>query len=358
MCTLNSILIKNGRVWDGERFMSADVLTSGKTVRAIADHIDEAADFTYDASGRTVSVGLVDAHVHMRGISCERFGIQAEMSCFPFGVTSAADASAELGDRALIDSFMIKSAVFVCSRFKNNKADLSEAKRMLELYGDKAVGVKVYFDTTVSEVFDASPLYEVCEFARDNNLKVMVHCSNSPIKMAEILNVLSRGDILTHSFHGGDNNASVDGFDCIRSAQERGIVIDAGMAGHVHTDFGIFANAVKCGIRPDVISTDVTVYSAYTRGGRYGMTMCMNIARASGMSEEEIFRAVTSAPSHALGMDGAWGRLRVGRAADIAVFDWTNEGFDLTDYAGNRIQADNGYRCVLTVSDGQVVFKD
>ena len=88
------------------------------------------------------------------------------------------------------------------------------------------------------------------------------------------------------------------------------------------------------------------------------MTMCMSIAKALGMREEDIFRAVTSAPAKALGKEGEWGYLAVGRTADIVVLDDTDEGFDLTDKAGNHIESKNGYRCVLTVSDGQIVYQD
>lgn len=88
------------------------------------------------------------------------------------------------------------------------------------------------------------------------------------------------------------------------------------------------------------------------------MTMCMNIAKTLGMREEDIFRAVTSNPAKALGKEKEWGYLTVGRSADIAVFDYTNEGFDLTDKVGNHICNTQGWRCVLTVSDGQVVYRD
>jgi dihydroorotase len=144
----------------------------------------------------------------------------------------------------------------------------------------------------------------------------------------------------------------------MKEAQKRGIVIDTGFAGHIHTDFGVLYQAIRAGIVPDVISTDLTRFSAFTRGGRYGMTMCMSIARDAEMREEDIFRAITANPAKALGKDNEWGYLRVGRAADIAVLDYTNESFDLTDGAGNHIRGNMGYRCVLTVSDGQVVFKD
>ena len=186
----------------------------------------------------------------------------------------------------------------------------------------------------------------------------MVHCANSPTKMADILQTLGTGDILTHAFHGGAQNAAEDGFESMRAAQARGVIVDVGFAGHVHTDFAILQHALQSGIVPDLISTDITCFSAYKRGGRYGMTMCMNIARTLGMQEEDIFRAVTSNPAKALGKESEWGYLRVGHIADIAVLDYTDEGFDLTDKAGNHIGSQKGYRCVLTVSDGQVVYRN
>lgn len=352
------ILIKNGRVFDGERFISADVLTDGERIARLEAHISEPADFVFDAAGKTVSAGLVDTHVHMRGISGDTFGMQAEMSCFPFGVTAAADAGAEQGDKALLDTFMLKNVVFIAVRIRNNRADMTEAAVKLAAYGNKAIGLKVYFDTTTSNVSDITPLRDVCEFAHRRGLRVMVHCSHSPVKMAQILEVLAAGDILTHSFHGGENSADEDGFACMLQAQKRGVVIDAGFAGHVHTDFDILKKAIAHDIVPDVISTDITRRSAYIRGGRYGMTLCMNIAKTVGMREEDIFKTITSNPAKALGKDDQWGCLKVGRTADIAVFDYTDEGFDLTDRMGNRISSKEGYRCVLTISDGQVVYRN
>ena len=79
--------------------------------------------------------------------------------------------------------------------------------------------------------------------------------------------------------------------------------------------------------------------------------------KKAGMSEEDIFKAVTSTPAKALGKEKEWGYLAVGRRADIAVFDYTDEGFDIVDRQGNRFQSDMGYRCVFTVLDGQIVYK-
>ena len=352
------ILIKNGRVWDGEQFLYADVLTDHEIISEIRPHIAQNADFVYDAAGKTVSAGLVDAHVHMRGVSSTEFGIHGEMSCFPFGVTAAADAGGGHGDKALLDSFMLKNVVFAGVSIKNNQVDFAKAEEELMRYDDKAIGLKIYFDTIVSEVSDITPLRKTCEYACKKGLRVMVHCSNSPAAMADILNTLGKGDILTHAFHGGKNNAAEDHFESMIQAQKRGVVIDAGMAGHIHTDFAVMKEALQSGIVPDTVSTDITKLSAYKRGGRYGMTMCMNIAKTLGMREEELFRAVTSNPAKALGKEAEWGYLQVGRKADLAVLDHTDEGFDLTDKAGNHICSKEGWRCVMTVSDGQVVYRD
>ncbi|MBR6789251.1 MAG: amidohydrolase family protein [Oscillospiraceae bacterium] len=353
------ILITDGRIWDGERFFYGDVLAENGIIVKIAGHIETDLtqhDLHFDAAGMTVCPGLVDMHVHIRGISSNAYGTPIDSSSFPFGVTAAADASGVHGDSALLDSFMVKNCVFVTSDLADNKAYFEKAEEMLKLYGDKAVGIKVYFDKGIAGVTDITPLREVCAWARERSLIVMVHCTGSPTSMAEILETLSPGDILTHVFHGGGNTSAADGFACVRAAKERGVIIDSGFAGYVHTDMAVLQKAAAAGIFPDTISTDITKLSAFTRGGRYGMTMCMNMALRAGMAEEDILRAVTSAPAKALGRETAWGYLQEGRSADIAVLEMTDESFDLTDSGGNRFTSENGWRCMLTVSDGQVVW--
>ncbi len=354
---MGKILIKGGRVWDGEKFFFADVMTENQTVARIEAGIEDEADFVFDAEGKTVSAGLVDIHTHFKGISSNGFGINPDMVTLPFGVTAAADASGIQGDRALLDAFGVKNAVFVCSDIKNNKASFDGALCMMEKYGDKVVGIKAYFDVTSNQVFDISPLRETVEFAEKHGLKVMVHSSNSPVPMSELLGALRCGDILTHAYHGAKNNVSEDGFACIGAARERGVVIDAGLAGFVHTDFKVLGDAIAIGEKPDVISSDITKCSAYKRGGRYGLTMCMSIARHLGMTEAEVLRAVTSSAARAVSKEGEWGTLSVGGTADIAVLEYTDEGFDMTDKAGNHIESKEGYRNILTVSDGEIVYR-
>ncbi len=277
------ILIKNGRVWDGEKFFSADILTCDGKIAEISEAITSDVEFVYDASGKIVSPGLVDAHLHLRGVS-PGFGAFPEVSCMPFGVTAAADAAATYGTLSYLDSLFLKNVVFVACRIEDNHAYFDHTEKMLAEYGERAIGVKLFFDTEGADVRDATALCDVVSFAKKHNLRVMVHSSNSPIPIPRLLSHLRPGDIFTHAYHGGKNNSSEDNFECIFDAKRRGVIIDAGLAGHIHTDFDIFKKGIDRGALPDIISTDLTEWSSYKRGGRYGMTMCMNIARHLGMT--------------------------------------------------------------------------
>lgn len=355
---MSSVLIKNGKVWTGRKFIYADVFAKDNCIRKIKENLTYEADFVYDAIGKIVSPGFVDVHVHMKGVSGSSFGTSAEGSCFPFGVTAVADASGVNGDKEFLDTCDLKNVVFVCSQFINGKANVDNAKFMLEKYQEKVVGIKIYYDTEVAHVSSLKELEAICDFAHSNKLKVMVHCSNSPSAMSEFLPILKKGDILTHSFHGGLHCASDDDFESIKEAKHRGVIIDLGMAGFVHTDFKVLKDAISNGVSPDTISTDLTKYNVFKRGGIYGMTMCMSILKDLGMDEEEIFTAVTLRPATALGKENEWGCLEIGRPADITVVDYADNGYDMTDKAGNHIYNDKGYKCYLTVCNNEIVYRN
>lgn len=353
-----AIQIKNGRIWDGNQFLNGDIRIDNGIIEKIGDIPEDPKAFTYDATGLTVLPGLVDTHVHFTGTEADRYGINPEMSCIPFGVTAAADAGGAHANRELAERYLVKNVTFVTVPMVDNQPNFAPTEKKLALYGDNVIGLKVYFDTNNTPVRDITPLRRVCGYAQSRGLLVMVHCSNSPVPMAEILETLNPGDILTHAFHGGFHTAAEDNFAAMKRAKQRGVVIDAGFAGHIHTDLGIFRAAVEQGILPDTVSTDITCASAYKRGGRFGLTMCMSMASTAGMAEEAIFRAVTSAPAKALGKEADWGYLREGRCADIAVLSYENEPFSLTDKAGNTLEDTKGYRCKLTVANGEVVWRD
>ena len=269
-----SILIRGGLLFDGDALSRKDIFTKDGKIAEIADEIDREADFVCEANSQLVTPGLVDIHAHLRGLAPTAFGFPAELATLPFGVTAACDAGSSLGNRETLEALPIGAVSLVAYSGDGERDDAR-----LAAYGERAIGIKVYFDTDLSPSVNAAYLEGACAYARERGLTVMVHCSNSPIPMSEIVTMLAPGDILTHTYHGGRHTAEEGDFAALRSAMEKGVLVDAGMAGHVHTDFGVLARCLAAGLAPDTIGSDITNFSAYTRGGRYGLTMCMSIAR-------------------------------------------------------------------------------
>ena len=352
-----SLLIRGGKLFDGECFSDSDILVTDGTVEQIAPDIDTPVKTVFDATGMTVLPGLVDGHMHIAGFSMDKWGAPAQAACWPFGITAAAECGTIKGTPESLDALGVHTAVYLAVGTKNNEAILDRAEKMLQLFGDRVVGIKVCYDNVGDETLTSvRPLEQICEFAHSRGLRVHVHTTNTPIPMAELLGTLGRGDIATHVYHGSALNVAKDDFACVFDAKRRGVIIDTGFAGGFHVNFRIFTDAVAAGAQPDTISTDQVKPFMYSLGGRYGLPQCMSMARIMGMAEEDVFRGVTSAPADALGRP--WGRLKVGSSADIAVLSWENEPFHLTDRAGNTLKSDRGYRCKLTLSQGNVVYKD
>ena len=88
------------------------------------------------------------------------------------------------------------------------------------------------------------------------------------------------------------------------------------------------------------------------------MTMCMSIYHGLGMDEEAVLRAVTSSAAKAVKREDAWGCLKVGGAADIAVLSYGKQKIDISDRAGNRVVLDKGYTCHMTVADGKILYRN
>lgn len=351
------ILIKNGILFDGHKFYGKkDVLVSKGKIKNIADFINESAHIVFDAKDKIVLPGMIDIHTHIYGISDDGIGAPADSSCFPFGVTSVGDGCSEFGFQEAIDAIKTKVFAFVPVWVKNGVPDLKTTEKLIEKFKDKVVGVKAYFDVTVSKETTLDILNEICEFARTKNLPVMVHCSNSLSSMFDIVNVLSKGDILTHIYHGGNNNCLKDNYSAFLLAKEKGVILDCGFAGHVHVDFDVFEKAMADGYFPNTISTDLTNLSTYYRGGNYGLTLCMGLCRQYGMPEVEVLKAVTSNAANALGKSEL-GSIKIGSNADLTVIKYENAPFDFTQLTSNGAEGQKQYKCYLTLSDGQIVWR-
>ena len=88
---MRKILLKNGKIFDGEQFLYGSVLTEGEKITAIGEVEAPADALVIHASGCIVCPGLVDIHTHLSEMSGEPFGFPAALATIPFGVTAAVD---------------------------------------------------------------------------------------------------------------------------------------------------------------------------------------------------------------------------------------------------------------------------
>ena len=351
---MKSFILQGGRIFDGENFFEGDIAVKDGVIAEMGV-VQGSYDFTIDVSSCIVSAGLLDVHVHMKGVSTDVYGVSIDPVCLPFGVTCAADGGAEKGDKAFLETLDIYAAVFLFAPFQNGVPDYKKLDELLQAYGDRAVGVKMYYDSNQPEKPTLQLLKSVCDYAHGKGLKVMVHCAGSPDTMVDIVATLGKGDILTHIYHGGKNTIVEEDFKAYKLAKEKGVVLDAGMAGGVHTNWSVLQQAAGKGYFPDTISTDVTNGSAFLRGGNYGLTTCMSIFRAIGMEETELFRSVTSNAAEAI--NAPKGRLQIGEKADISVLKWEKYEVDEVDSTKEHFKIGAAYVCQMTVIGGQILYR-
>ena len=352
------IIIKNGLVFNGENFIRKDIYIADGKISKIENKINLKAHVVYNAKGLIVAPGLIDIHTHIYGISDDCFGTPAPSSFFPFGVTTAVDDGSVKGNKFLLENMKLGAYTFPSVQIKNDCVEFYKIEKLLHTFGDRVVGIKTYIDSSNGDVLSSQPLKKVIAFAGGKGLKVMVHCSNSPIKMEEIIDLLRPGDILTHPYHGGDNNALLNDFSALKKAKEKGVIIDTGMAGHIHTNFEIMKKCISAGLYPNTISSDLTNLSVFQRGGNYGLTLCMGVMRAMGMPETEIFKAVTTNAAAAIGKESNLGYIKIGSRADLAVLDYGFHPFNFNIDPVNKIKGNYSYNCKLTLCDGQIVYKE
>ena len=350
-------VVKNARIFDGYRYINGDLSVSSGKIVGIGESVELENVEVIDAGGKLLTPGLVDIHTHLKNISNKTFGTDVSLCTIPFGVTAAVDGGACKGDKAYLDTLSIDTAVFVAVGVRDDAPCLDNIEDAVARYGDRFAGLKLYLDTASSHVKTINSLKVACEYAEKKGYRVMVHTTGSPVPMLEVVNTLKKGDIWTHVYHGGVNTSLDDGFKAISAAKEKGVVVDAGMAGHVHTDFDVLKKAIGAGALPDTISTDATRLSAFVRGGRYGLSTCMGIFKHLGMKEEDILKCVTTNAAKAVERE-EWGTLTVGGDATFAIFDTDCSGktFSFTDGAGNSISGNVGFNCVLTAIKGEIVY--
>ena len=270
-------IIKGGRVVDPSLRLNAlrDVAISAGRIAAIEPNIaDDAAD-TIDARGRLVVPGLIDIHTHYARDE------EGPRICLADGVTGWIDAGSQGADH-IDDLVAVATSAPQQGRLLINigrsgilpdgdtmdlsLADVGAATDAIARHRDVIIGVKARLTRNVA-ADDFEVLSRAQEVASSFDLPVMIHMGQTVSPLPRLLDLLKRGDIVTHMFAPPPNSIIDDDghmLPAVLAARRRGVWFDVanGRTGHLRWD--TFDAVLQAGFWPDTFSTDGNLTSGTT----------------------------------------------------------------------------------------------
>lgn len=373
------LILKNGRVLDPMNGIdqTADVVVEGEKILQIGAAEPAAGDNVVDAFGCIVTPGLIDHHAHLYPFA--KIGLPAEAVCFASGVTTAVDAGstgcANYGDKRdflRYSKLGIRAYLHVCSTGLDSmpedvdpaRFDEGTIRECFQQYPGELLGLKLRTSAPIVREFGYEPLKAAVALAEKLGTHVMVHCTNPPGELSELLDILNPGDVLTHMYMNQGSSLVRDGkvIPAAIRARERGVLFEAADA-RLHFGMDVAQAAIKEGFLPDILATDVTKLSMHLRPTAFNLAMQVSKYTHLGIPFEKTIELCTAAPARQMGMADRIGSLSVGNAADIAVFlpaHKENTFGDRPNGAPDQRLSTGGtvYKPVLTVKNGEMVYRD
>jgi dihydroorotase len=371
----HDLLIRGGEVLDPSQNLRGrrDVAIRNGLVSAVEPEIPaERAALVIDAGGKLVCPGLVDLHAHVYP-EVSAIGLPAD-ELVPWTATttyvSAGDAgsstfslfrhavAARARTRLLgfvhIANFGL--AGFPVGEMLNiDHAVVETAAKTVAENRDICLGVKVRMTQEVVGSNGLEPLrraIRACEMAGPW-AKVMCHIGNAPGNIAEVLDLLRPGDILTHAFSGAGNNTVQNGrvVPAALEAKRRGVVIDVGHGGGSF-DYTVFEPARDQGFGPDTISSDLHAVSGNTPGMPF-LPWVMSKFLNDGYTLEQVVEMATVRPARVIDRVEKLGTLQVGAPGDVSILELVQEPVEFVDTRNNRRRGDRWLKPVQTVKAGR-----
>src|ERR1700680_2529833 len=270
------LIIKGGRVIDPSVRLDAirDVAISGGRIVAVESAIVGDTADTIDARGKLVVPGLLDIHTHTAR-SAEGPGLVLQD-----GVTGWIDAGTQGADRiaeaiAVARSSPQQGRVLINigragilpegDTMDIKRADVDAAREAIAKNRDFIAGVKARLSRDVAGENDYEVLRRAQEVATSFGLPVMIHMGQTISPLPKLVDLLKRGDIVTHLFAPPPHSIVDDTGHIlpeVLAARRRGVWFDVGNGQTGHMRWDTVDAIMKTGFWPDTFSTDWNVNSS------------------------------------------------------------------------------------------------
>ncbi|WP_066497435.1 amidohydrolase/deacetylase family metallohydrolase [Abyssisolibacter fermentans] len=351
MCTYD-VILKGGKIIDHKinLYGDYDILIHNGYIHEIGKSIiTEKTTRIIDVSGMYIIPGLIDMHTHVYPDETS-LGINADDIGVNMGISTVVDAGSAgaLNFEKFRDDVIKNSKTNVYS-FLNiskyglkhggeltdlNNIDLNLNKKVINDNRAYIKGIKVRASKSVVGKLGIKPIMIAKKFAKEMKLPLMVHIGNEPPKIIDVLNILDKGDIVTHIYHGKPGGM----FDCngkvlkeVEEAYKRGVIFDVGH-GTASFNFNIAKAAIKLGLKPRTISTDI--HARNFNSPVKSLLITMSKFLVLGLSVEEILECVSRNASKILDVDN---HIFKGNIADIAVLELKNNTIEVEDSDQNKM---------------------
>jgi len=386
---MSSLLIKNGRVLSPEDKLDGelDVLIEDGVIRQIGPNLTAPADETLDARGQIVAPGLVDIHVHLRepgGETSETLetGLQAAVAGGFTAVCPMPNTKPIIERPELVRATIEKAQKLCLARvFPIAAVSMgSQGESLVDMAPLVAAGA-VAFSDDGRPVKNAGLLRRALEKAKSLGVPIIDHCEDPSLSG---LGVINEGPVAERLKLRGVPNCSEDvcvardlivaeaagahvhiahlstarAVEMVRVGKRRGIRVTCEVTPHHFTltdeavaEYGTHAKmnpplrsakdleAVLAGLADgtiDAIATDHAPHApelkakslAEAPNGVIGLETALGLAlthlvHTSRISLAHLIVLMSTSPARLINQP--LGRLQVGAAADITVFDPTRE---------------------------------
>ncbi len=376
------LVIKGGDVLDPSQSLRGkrDIGIRYGLIEAVEADIPAARALrVLDAGGKLVTPGLIDLHCHVfpygsaAGIPADELvPHQCTTTCVSAGDAGANNFAAfrrfiVAQTRTRLYAFVHIANVgltpFPVAELTNiDFADVEAAAKAIAENADMVIGTKVRMSENVIARNGLEPLKRAiaaCEKAGTGG-KVMCHIGGVETRelMAQILDTLRPGDILTHSYTGAPNPAGAftnivqDGrlIPAALAAKQRGVIFDVGHGGGSF-DYTVAEAAIAQGCPPDTISSDIHVVSGNTPGMPY-LVWVMSKFMGLGFTLDQVVAMATVNPAKVINRLPKLGTLQPGAPGDVAIMELVEGPVSFVDTRNNRRDGRAYLKPVQTVTAG------
>src|SRR5438445_161441 len=369
------LVVANGNVLGpGQRLRGKfDIGIKNGQVTAVAVGIPaERAVQRIDAGGRLVTPGLIDLHTHL----CPHLGpgLPAD-ELVPITCTTTAVSAGDAGwhtwgvfrhltlaqSRTRLYAFVHIASIGLAGGLAPGEmlnidyANVEGCAKVVAENPDVVLGVKVRITDSVVGQNGLEPLRRAIRAAElaGTGARVMCHIGAAPGNLADLLDLLRPGDILTHAYSGIRNNPGQNGtlLPAARAAKQRGVVIDVGHGGGSF-DFTVCEPAMQQGLPPDTISSDIHSVSINTPGYPT-LPWVMSKFLALGRPLDQVVMRATIEPARIIGRVPGLGTLAVGAPADLAIMELVDEPVEFVDTRNNKRSGTKKLVPWLTIRGGR-----